>query len=159
MKIFLATPYGFTESTRSFLDMLVERLGAYGTVYNPFANPAGEEFAGVRTLDHYPDRLVRYADINARIAGANEAALREADLVIAALEGVEVDSGTAAEIGFAYALGTPIIGFRIDRRRAGENEACLVNLQVRWFIDRSGGTVVRTLDALEAAVARAAERP
>ena len=118
----------------------------------------GGFLSGVRTLDHYPDRLIRYADINARIASANEAALREADLVIAALEGVEVDSGTAAEIGFAYALGTPIIGFRIDRRRAGENEACLVNLQVRWFIDRSGGTVVRTLDALIAEVAAAAAK-
>jgi nucleoside 2-deoxyribosyltransferase len=156
MKIFLATPYGFTESTRPFLETLRARLAVYGEVYNPFDNPAGEEFADVRKLDHYPDRLVRYADINGRIASVNEAALRETDLVVAALEGVEVDAGTAAEIGFAYALGKRVIGFRIDRRRAGENEACLVNLQVRWFIDRSGGTVVRSVDDLVAAVAAAA---
>ena len=37
------------------------------------------------------------------------------DLVVAVLDGVDVDSGTAWEIGYAYAKGKPVIGLRTDR--------------------------------------------
>lgn len=47
---------------------------------------------------------------------------------------VDVDSGTAAEIGFAYALGKPVVGWRSDCRQAGDNAASVVNLQVEHFL-------------------------
>jgi nucleoside 2-deoxyribosyltransferase len=153
MKIYLASPYGFTESTIGYMDALIERLRAYGEILNPWDNPVGEEYYEAWQLPIYADRMTRWADINTRIAQHNEQMIRDCDILIAALEGVDVDSGTAAEIGFAYALGKRVHGFRIDRRQTGENEACLVNLQVRWFIDNSGGKVVRSQDALIANIA------
>ena len=68
------------------------------------------------------------------------------------LDGTDVDSGTASEIGFAFALGMPIVGFRTDLRATGDNEAAVVNLQVEYFIRASGGTIVTSLDAAVAAL-------
>lgn len=61
------------------------------------------------------------------------------------LDGPDVDSGTSAEIGFAAALGRPIVAFRTDLRTAGEEEA-VVNLQVEYFVTSSGGGVADSLD-------------
>lgn len=40
----------------------------------------------------------------------------EADIVIAVLDGSDADSGTSVELGYAYAVKTPIIGVRTDFR-------------------------------------------
>ncbi|MEO0803468.1 MAG: nucleoside 2-deoxyribosyltransferase [Cyanobacteria bacterium J06642_2] len=45
--------------------------------------------------------------------------VRGSRIVVANLSGVDVDSGTAFEVGFAYALGKPIYGIR------SEMEICL----------------------------------
>jgi len=50
------------------------------------------------------------------------------------LDGTDVDSGTAAEIGYAAALGTPVVGLRTDLRVTGDNAATTVNLQVEYFL-------------------------
>lgn len=42
--------------------------------------------------------------------------LEKADLLVANLDGIDVDSGTAWEIGYAYANKKPIIGLREDVR-------------------------------------------
>lgn len=42
--------------------------------------------------------------------------LQKADIVVANLDGIDVDSGTAWEIGYAYQLQKPIIGIRSDAR-------------------------------------------
>jgi nucleoside 2-deoxyribosyltransferase len=73
------------------------------------------------------------------------------------LDGVDVDSGTAAEVGYAVALGKPVVGLREDLRPGGENAATPVNLQVAHFIAVSGGAVCSTVDdavALVCAVSR-----
>lgn len=44
--------------------------------------------------------------------------LEEADLVVGVLDGPDVDSGTAFELGYAYSLGIPIIGIRTDYRQS-----------------------------------------
>jgi nucleoside 2-deoxyribosyltransferase len=44
-----------------------------------------------------------------------------------------VDSGTAAEIGYAYGIGRRILGYRSDYRLSAENEGSLVNLQVEFY--------------------------
>ena len=46
------------------------------------------------------------------------------------------------EIGYAAAIGTVVVGYRTDWRRAGDNEAAVVNLQLVYFIEASGGTIV-----------------
>jgi len=37
-------------------------------------------------------------------------------------------------IGFAFAKGKPIIGYRGDLRLSGDNDGAIVNLQVEYFI-------------------------
>ncbi len=49
----------------------------------------------------------------------NEAGIRKSDIVAAVLDGTDVDSGTAWEIGYAYALGKPVLGIRTDFRTLG----------------------------------------
>ena len=78
--------------------------------------------------------------------------IRACDGVLAVLDGSDVDSGTAAEIGFAAALGKPVVGVRTDLRITGDNEATLVNLQVEWFIIDGGGNLFTDLDAAIAAL-------
>ena len=74
--------------------------------------------------------------------------IRNADGVVAILDGVDVDSGTAAEVGYAYALGKRIYGLRTDFRLAGDNAGSIVNLQVQYFIEASGGSVQTTVEGL-----------
>ena len=53
------------------------------------------------------------------IFGKNEAAIINSDIIVAVIDGTDVDSGTAWEIGFAYARGKPIFGLRTDFRTLG----------------------------------------
>jgi len=54
------------------------------------------------------------------------------DLVVAVLDGVDVDSGTAWEIGYAYAKGKPIVGLRTDFRELSDG---IVNLMIELSVD------------------------
>lgn len=42
--------------------------------------------------------------------------LKMADIIVANLDGIDVDSGTSWEIGYAYANNIPVIGIRNDVR-------------------------------------------
>lgn len=44
-----------------------------------------------------------------------------ADAVLAVLDGAEVDSGVAWEVGYAYARGKPVVGLRTDFRPGAEH--------------------------------------
>jgi len=48
--------------------------------------------------------------------------IRSANVVVAVLDGADVDSGTAFECGYAYSKGVPIIGVRTDLRLGGEEK-------------------------------------
>src|SRR5262249_34551218 len=95
--------------------------------------------------------------LNQKIGAANRRAIDAADGVVAILDGPDVDSGTAAEIGYAFARGKFIVGYRGDFRLSADNEGGTVNLQVEFFIRESGGAIVagyadleRTLNPLRA---------
>jgi nucleoside 2-deoxyribosyltransferase len=66
--------------------------------------------------------------------------------VLAILDGVDVDSGTASEIGYACARGKLIVGYRGDLRLSGDNLDSRVNIQVEYFIRDSGGEVFASVD-------------
>jgi nucleoside 2-deoxyribosyltransferase len=68
--------------------------------------------------------------------------------MIAILDGPDVDSGTAAEIGYAFARGKLIVGYRGDFRLSADNEGSIVNLQVEYFIRESGGAIVSRYEDL-----------
>jgi nucleoside 2-deoxyribosyltransferase len=52
--------------------------------------------------------------------------LRESDVVVAVLDGPDVDSGTAFEMGMAYERGVPVIGVRTDYRESQDRGINLV---------------------------------
>jgi nucleoside 2-deoxyribosyltransferase len=91
--------------------------------------------------------------INNDICRRNESALRECDAIVAVLDGQEVDSGVAAEVGFAYGLSKRIFGYRGDFRLSGDNLGAKVNLQVDGWIELSGGTIFSTVEELAEGVA------
>ncbi|WP_328592831.1 nucleoside 2-deoxyribosyltransferase [Oceanidesulfovibrio marinus] len=71
--------------------------------------------------------------------------LQNAQLVVALLDGVQVDDGTAFEMGAFYTLGRgPILGIRTDFRNAGDTDDSCVNV----MLECSCKTVYRSLDAL-----------
>jgi nucleoside 2-deoxyribosyltransferase len=61
--------------------------------------------------------------------------LLESDVIIAALEGTDPDSGASWECGAAYIAEIPIIGIRSDFRKAGDCEGSPVNLQVGFSVN------------------------
>ena len=71
----------------------------------------------------------------------------ECDVVVANLNGVLTDDGTAWELGYAYAKGKYIIGLHTDWRMRFANE--VVNLMMECSMDR----LVRSLDELRTELA------
>ena len=70
------------------------------------------------------------------------------------LDGTDVDSGSAAEVGYAFAKAKPILGYRGDFRLSADNEGSMVNLQVEYFIRQSGGTIMTRFAELSDALAQ-----
>lgn len=52
------------------------------------------------------------------------------DLVMALLDGPQVDDGTSWDIGYAHAKGIPVIGIRTDFRQAEDVPGAVVNSMV-----------------------------
>lgn len=53
------------------------------------------------------------------IFNKNVAAIERSDVIVAVIDGTDVDSGTAWEIGYAFAREKPLIGLRTDFRTLG----------------------------------------
>lgn len=60
----------------------------------------------------------------------DSAAIDACDILVALLDGSQVDDGTAWEIGYAYAKGKPVIGIRTDFRNAGDTTHGRVNAMI-----------------------------
>lgn len=65
-----------------------------------------------------------------KIFQTNLMALEECKLMVAILDGPQVDDGTAWEIGYHFARSGAAIGLRTDQRRAGETPQAKVNAMV-----------------------------
>ena len=153
--IYVASPLGFTDAGRMYSEtVLLPAVRAAG--FEPLDPWAVEpEILRIFSLDRDdPERARRLPDTNRRVGQRNAELIRAAVGVLAILDGHDVDSGTAAEIGYAAALGRPVVGLRTDLRVTGDNEATLVNLQVEWFIVESGGALTTSLDDAVAEIAR-----
>jgi nucleoside 2-deoxyribosyltransferase len=161
MKIYLAGPLGFSEAGRPFHEgVIIPLLKRPGhTVLDPWKLTDGKKIAGVIAMPYGPEKRRKWAALN-RLMGENNArAIARCDLVFAVLDGADVDSGTAAEIGYAFALGKPILGYRGDFRLSADNEGSTVNLQVEYFIRASGGTIISSLKDFSTALSRVQRRP
>lgn len=134
--VYAASPYGFTESTRDFMTSrwypVIRQAHPHLILLDPWDSPVA------------PRPLMASGRQNLDL-------IHQAHFLVAGLDGPDVDSGTAAEIGYATAIGRPVIGFRQDLRQANDHPNGTINLQVEYFI-RTRGTIVSTLDALQSAI-------
>src|SRR3984957_17237167 len=156
MKIYMASPLGFSEAGRLFYDGTlipeVVRLGF--EVVDPWTLTDQAKMKAVQNMPYGQARRDAWRRLNVEIGGNNRAGTHRADRVLGVLDGVDVDSGTAAEIGYAFAKGKPILGYRGDFRVSADNEGSTVNLQVEYFIRQSGGDIVTKLADLAPALAK-----
>jgi len=141
--IYLASPLGFAASTHGFMADLAASLRNEVDVLNPWDDQRfATEFQQLASVDSVAARETRLAEINTELGRINTESIDAAHGLLAVLDGVDVDSGTAAEIGYAFAKGKRVYGLRTDFRLAGDNHGSIVNLQVQYFIEQSGGRVV-----------------
>jgi nucleoside 2-deoxyribosyltransferase len=144
MKIYLAGPLGFSEAGRLFhKDVIVREVTRLGyQPLDPWELTPQSQIDAVTALPYGTERRDAWRKLDHVIGGNNRAAIDRCDLVFAVLDGTDVDSGTASEIGYAFAKGKPILGYRGDLRLSSDNEGTIVNLQVEYFIRESGGTII-----------------
>ena len=154
-RVYLAGPLGFSEAGRHFYQsVFVPFVTALGyEVIDPWTHTDPRMIAAIEGMAPGPVRGAAWRRLNREIGAANRAAIDRAHGVIAILDGTDVDSGTAAEIGYAFARGKLIVGYRGDFRLSADNEGSTVNLQVEYFIRESGGTIVERHEDLAAALA------
>ncbi len=132
--VYLAGPL-FTEAERAWLALLKKRILDFCSAVEviwPWELFDQKELAdmGHQSKEHIFKECVDHLD--------------KSDLVVALLDGTQVDDGTAWEIGFAYAKGIPVVGIRTDFRNAGDTEHSLVNC----MIECSCGTIYGTVEEL-----------
>ena len=142
MKIYLAGAL-FSEAERDWLSALrgqIEGIGEDITVIWPYELITHQE---VRSLGEEGKREVF------RICKTH---LDKVGLLVAVLDGAQVDDGTAWEIGYfysRYANKLPIIGIRTDFRNAGETGHSTVNAMIDGSCDRIAFSVKELLGVLK----------
>ena len=78
------------------------------------------EWQVVLPQDFAPPNAADQAGRHAAIFRCCLDGIQAADVLVAVLDGPDVDSGTAFEVGYAHALGKPIVGIRTDYRKLQE---------------------------------------
>ena len=140
-RCYVASPFGFSEAGRAYYyGTLVPALSEVVEVVDPWAISEASEFEAAAANGTLGEFVLQVGRRNAE-------AIRGCARLVACLDGADVDSGTAAEVGYAAALGIRCHGLRTDLREAGERGA-VVNLQVQSFIVSSGGSVASSLGRL-----------
>jgi nucleoside 2-deoxyribosyltransferase len=127
MRAYIAGPL-FNEGERWWnaeIDLRVRKLGF--TTYIPQRD-------GVK-LENKGDVI--------KIFESDKNALMQADLIVANLDGMDVDSGTAWELGFAEGLGKHCVGVYTDWRLHFKYQT--VNLMIQCSVDK----LVHSLEELE----------
>lgn len=152
--IYLASPLGFSPEFKGYRARIKERLIKKGlVVLDPWDNERSAEFArrlaSAACLTEPARRNETCRELAREIGEHNERLIEACDILLAVLDGMEPDSGTAAELGFASALGKRCYGLRTDMRTAGDFEGVAINLQLIRFIERNGGRLLRSLGELE----------
>jgi nucleoside 2-deoxyribosyltransferase len=147
-RCYVASPLGFTDAGREYYTQtLIPALARVVDPIDPWSLAQAKEIETAAALGQQRDLWLE-------IGRRNAEAIDSCELLAAVLDGQEVDSGTAAEVGYACAKGLTCFGLRTDLRLSGEPKMS-VNLQVEYFIERSGGRIVGGLGELAAVLAAA----
>ncbi len=149
-RCYIASPLGFHEAGRHYYrEVYLPALGAVVEPVDPWTLTTPEEIDGARRTGTLRETLLAAGRRNAE-------AIRSSTFVAAFLDGQELDSGTAAEVGYGAGLGKRCFGLRTDLRQAGE-QGMTLNLQVETFVVDSGGEIAATLEDLVKALRLAAD--
>ena len=150
IRVYLASPLGFSSEHNPYRDKVTAVLVAQGcALFDPWEQGHfNQRIHEAQNIMDYSLRVIAFKEIAAAIGKCNEDGIRDADLVFAILDGAEVDSGTASELGFGSALGKRCYGLRTDFRESGDFHGIPVNLQVLHFIERTGGKLFRRIDEI-----------
>ena len=139
----------FSQAERAFLELMVDTLASASGLnpINDFFLPhrdGGELGKGPKRRDIFQMDLQQVASSN---------------IVVALLDGQDVDSGTCVEIGYAYAKGKKIFGLLTDFRAyyTADPEPHRPNLMV-WGVCEEGNTLFRDLNTLTQAFAEYAKQ-
>ena len=142
-RCYVASPLGFSETGREYYaTRYLPALAEHVEPVDPWTLSSSAEFAAAREQG-------RAHAFGIEVGARNAQAIRGARLLVAQLDGQEIDAGTAAEVGYAAALGLPCLGVRSDLRASGEPDMRL-NLQLEAFVVLSGGFVADSLAELVA---------
>ena len=115
LRVFLSAPL-FNESERDFNSKIAKKLRENGfKVWLAQENPFIKE-------DTREEKN--------RIYKQDISALKESNILVAILDGISVDTGVAFEVGYADALGKPIIGLKTDYRTFSRMEKVNLILEV-----------------------------
>jgi nucleoside 2-deoxyribosyltransferase len=97
---------------------------------------------GYRTFLPHRDNPAKTQDNVAEIFANDRRGIDASVVLVANLNGITTDDGTAWEIGYAYAKGIPVVGLHTDWRRRFDHE--VVNL----MIECSLVALVHSIDGL-----------
>ena len=127
-KAYIAGPL-FDDHEREYLEKIAKIVESYGiSTFVPHRD------AGLVTGDFTYEKKVKVFDVDMEY-------LEPADIVIALLTGRDVDSGTAAEIGYAYKAGKRLIGISANTIKPINN--------FEWADFSYGKDIVESLDDLK----------
>jgi nucleoside 2-deoxyribosyltransferase len=141
MKIYLASHFGFNDSMKAYMKECKAKLEEVCEVLNPWELVEEQEILDAINAN---DGGIALANIRCKIGLTNAHAIEDADILVANLDGQDLDDGVCAEIGYACALSKATYAWRTDVRQCGELGGPF-NLQVEAFVT---GGVFRSLDAL-----------
>jgi nucleoside 2-deoxyribosyltransferase len=148
--VYLAGPSGFFEAGRQWhRQVVLPAVRAAGLIpRDPWSGPSPLTEI-LATMEYGPDRRSALRAANLDQGRYDLELIEDSEAVLASLDGQDVDSGTAVEIGYGFARGLLIVGVRTDSRRCSDNEGSTVNLMIETCIADSGGILT---DSLQEAV-------
>ena len=130
-RVYLAAPL-FSEAERNFNASVARLLEA--NLFDVHLPQKSGDDSGVRDVREQE-----------RLFVSNKTALDQSDIIVAIIDGADADSGTAWEMGYAFARGKQVIALRTDFRRVGHHE------RVNLMLEQSA-TVVGSMDEVLAAL-------
>ncbi|HJH32327.1 MAG TPA: nucleoside 2-deoxyribosyltransferase [Methanosarcinaceae archaeon] len=133
--IYLAAPL-FSEAEREFNNKIRDQMVERGfSVFLP-------------QEDSNDTTDMRHQEKQNYIFRQNLEAIDNSDIIIAVLDGgSDVDSGTAWELGYAFAIKKPVLGLKTDFRTLGPEGT--VNLMIEVSVDALTTDISELMDALE----------
>ncbi len=139
--VYVAGPL-FSQAEREFLEKMVDTLALESKL-----DPLRDFF-----LPHRDGGELGKGPNRKEIFNLDIDKLSKSDIVVALLDGQDVDSGTCIELGYAHALGKKIFGLITDFRArfTKDDEPHRPNLMV-WGICEEGKTLFYDLDSLSLA--------